>query len=113
VDGGGRRGPGAGRPRSSWRRKEKLRSGKVVRAEATKRGFDAQRKTGGGGRPVLMVLQQVEWTAELQDLEVRAELDRRVSKYEQECSAGGRLGSIPQARAYARQPTTRMQAGGH
>jgi hypothetical protein len=70
VDGGIRHGPGAGRPRSSRRRKEQLRSGKAVRAEATKRGFDTQRKTGGGGRPVLMVSQQVEWTAELQDPEV-------------------------------------------
>jgi hypothetical protein len=30
-----------------------------------------------------MVSQQVEWTAELQDPEVRAELDRRVREYEQ------------------------------
>jgi hypothetical protein len=35
-------------------RKEQLRSGKAVRAGATRRGFDAQRKTGGGGRPALM-----------------------------------------------------------
>jgi hypothetical protein len=31
------------------------------------RGFDPQRKTGGGGRPALMASQQVERTAELQD----------------------------------------------
>jgi hypothetical protein len=41
-------------------RKEQLRSSKAVRAEATWRGFDAQRKTGGGGRPALMESQQVE-----------------------------------------------------
>jgi hypothetical protein len=35
-------------------RKEQLRSGKEVEAGATRRGFDAQRKTGGGGRPVRM-----------------------------------------------------------
>jgi hypothetical protein len=37
--------------------KEQLRSGKAVRAGATRRGFDAQCKTGGGGRPVLMASQ--------------------------------------------------------
>jgi hypothetical protein len=51
-------------------RKEQLRSGKAVRAEATRREFDAQRKTGGGGRPVLMASQQMERVAELQDPEV-------------------------------------------
>jgi hypothetical protein len=34
------------------------------RAGATRRGFDAQRKTGGGGRPALMASQQVESMAE-------------------------------------------------
>jgi hypothetical protein len=42
-----------------------------------------------------MASQQVERTAELQDLEVRAELDRCICGCERECSAGGRLGSIP------------------
>jgi hypothetical protein len=42
---------------------------------ATRRGFDAQRKIDGGGRPALMASQQVEWTAELQDSEVRTDLD--------------------------------------
>jgi hypothetical protein len=46
-------------------RKEQLRSGKAVRAEATWRGFDTQHKTGGGGRPALMASQQVERAAEL------------------------------------------------
>jgi hypothetical protein len=76
-------------------RKEQPRSGKAVRAEATRRGFDAQRKTGGGGRPVLMASQQMKRTAELQDLEVRAELNRRVHECERKCFASGRLGSIP------------------
>jgi hypothetical protein len=40
--------------------KEQLRSGKAVEAGVTRRGFDAQRKTGGGGRLALMVSQQVE-----------------------------------------------------
>jgi uncharacterized membrane protein YccC len=56
-------------------RKEQLRSGKAVRAEATRRGFDAQRKTGGGGRLALMASQQVERVAELQEPEVRTDLD--------------------------------------
>jgi hypothetical protein len=59
--------------RQAW--KEELRSGKVVRAEATWRGFDAQRKTGGGGRLARMASQQVENTVELQDPKVRAELN--------------------------------------
>jgi hypothetical protein len=50
-------------------RKEQLRRGKAVRAEAMWRGFDAQRKTGGGGRPALMASQQVERAVELQDPE--------------------------------------------
>jgi hypothetical protein len=41
-----------------------------VGAGATRRGFDAQRKTGSGGRPALMASQQVERAAELQDPEV-------------------------------------------
>jgi hypothetical protein len=83
-----------------------------VGAGATRRGFDAQRKTGGVDRPALMASQQVERAAELQDLEVRAELDWRVCGCERGCSTGGRLGSFPQARAYARQKTMRKQAGG-
>jgi hypothetical protein len=43
---------------------------KAVEAEATWRGFDAQRKTGSGGRPALMVSQQMERAAELQNPEV-------------------------------------------
>jgi hypothetical protein len=90
-------------------RKEQLRNGKVVRTEATRCGFDAQRKTGGSGRPALMASQQLERTTELQDPEVRAELSRRVRECERKCSTGGRLGSIPQANARARQPATREQ----
>jgi hypothetical protein len=41
-------------------RKEQLRSGKAVEAGAMRCGFDAQHKTGGGGRPALMASQQVE-----------------------------------------------------
>jgi hypothetical protein len=50
-----------------------------------------------------MASQQVERAAELQDPEIRAELDRRVRGCEREYSTGGRLGSIPQACARARQ----------
>jgi hypothetical protein len=84
-------------------RKEQLRSGKEVGAEATRRWFDAQRKTSGGGRPALIASQQMERAAELQNPEVRAELNRRVRKCEQKCFASGRLSSFSQARAYARQ----------
>jgi hypothetical protein len=83
-----------------------------VGAGVTRHGFDAQRKTGGGGRPALMAAQQVERAAELQDPEVRAELDRCVRGCERECSAGGRLCSIPQACARARQQATREQVKG-
>jgi hypothetical protein len=83
-----------------------------VEAGAMRRGSDAQHKTSGGGRPTLMVSQQVERTAELQDPEVRAELDRRIRGCKREYSTGGRLGSIPQACAYARQQTTREQVEG-
>jgi hypothetical protein len=51
------------------------RSGEAVREGATRRGFDAQRKTGGGGRPALMASQQVERAAELQDPNIRTDLD--------------------------------------
>jgi hypothetical protein len=78
-----------------------------VGAAVTWCGFDAQRKTGSGGRPTLMASQQMERAAELQDPEVRAELNRHVRECERECSAGGRLGSIPQANARARQQATR------
>jgi hypothetical protein len=90
-------------------RKEQLRSGKAVKGEVTQHGFDAQRKTGGGGRPVLMASQQMERTAELQDPEVRAELNRRIRECERKCFASGRLGSIQQAHACARQQATREQ----
>jgi hypothetical protein len=83
-----------------------------VEVGATRHGFNAQRKAGGGGRPALTVSQQVERAAELQDPEVRAELDWRVRGCKRECSTGGRLGSIPQACAYARQQTTCRQVGG-
>jgi hypothetical protein len=88
-------------------RKEQRRSGRAVRAEATRRGLDAQRKTGSGGRSTLMASQQVKRVTELQDPEVRAELNRRVRECERKCFTSGRLGSFPQARAYARQRTTR------
>jgi hypothetical protein len=92
----------------AWQaRKEQLRSGKAIRAGATRRGFDVQRKTGGGGRPALMVSQQVERAAELQDPEVRTEFNRRDRECERKCFASGRLGSILQASACARQQATR------
>jgi hypothetical protein len=56
-----------------------------VRAEATQRGFDAQSKTGGSGRPALMASQQVERAAELQNPEVRAELNWRIHECERKC----------------------------
>jgi hypothetical protein len=46
-----------------------------VEAGVTRCDFDVQRKTGGAGRPALMVSQQVERAAELQDPEVRMDLD--------------------------------------
>jgi hypothetical protein len=90
-------------------RKEQLRSGKAVKAEVTRRGFDAQRKTGGSGRPVVMASQQMERMAELQDPKVRAELNRHVRECEWKCFASGRLDSIPQASARTRQQATREQ----
>jgi hypothetical protein len=92
--------------------KEQLRSGKAVEAGATWRGFNVQRKTGGGGRPVLMASQQMERAAKLQDPEVRAELNRRVREWERKRSTGDRLGSIPQACARARQQAMREQVKG-
>jgi hypothetical protein len=83
-----------------------------VGARATRRGFDAQRKTGGGGRPALMASQQEGRTAELQDLEVWAELNWRVRGCERKCFARGRLGLIPQACAHAGQQATREQVEG-
>jgi hypothetical protein len=77
-----------------------------VGAGITWRGFDAQRKTGGGSRPALMASQQVERAAELQDPKAQADLDWHVRECEQKCSAGGRLGSIPQTCACARQQAT-------
>jgi pentatricopeptide repeat protein len=93
-EGNGRCDPNAGRPRPSRmrrsgygvaNRKEKLRSesdGRMRRARrshtwralfihaeveagVTQRGFDAQCKTGGGGRPALIASQQVERMTEL------------------------------------------------
>jgi hypothetical protein len=90
-------------------RKEELRSGKTVRARVTRRGFDAQYKTGGGGRPALMASQQMERAAELQDLEARTELNRRIRKCERKCFTSGRPGSISQVSARARQQATREQ----
>jgi GGDEF domain-containing protein len=92
--------------------KEQLRIGKAVRAVATQGGFDAQCKIGSGGRPVLMTSQQMERTTELQNPEVRAELNRRVHECKRKCSTGGRLGSIPQACARAKQRATREQIKG-
>jgi hypothetical protein len=93
-------------------REEQLRSGKAVRAGVTRHGFDAQRKTSGGGKSTLMASQQMERAAELQNPEVRAELNRRVRECERKCFANGRLGSIPQASACARQQVTREQVEG-
>jgi hypothetical protein len=60
-----------------------------------------------------MASQQMERAAELQDPEVRTDLDKRVRECERECSTGGRPGSIPQASARARQQATREQVKGH
>jgi hypothetical protein len=92
--------------------KKQLRSGKAVGAGVTRRGFNVQHKTGGGGKPALMASQQMERATELQDPEVRAELNRRVRECERKCFVSGRLGSIPQASAQARQQTTREQVEG-
>jgi hypothetical protein len=88
-----------------------LHSGKTVRAGATRRGFDAQRKTGGGGRPALMASQQVAGgkAAELRDPKVQAEVNRRIRECERKCFVSGRFGSIQQASARARQQATREQ----
>jgi hypothetical protein len=59
-----------------------------------------------------MASQQMERAAELQNPEVRAELNRCVRKCERKCFASGRLGSIPQACARARQQATREQVKG-
>jgi hypothetical protein len=80
-------------------RRSQARRAPLIHAEVgagvTRRGFDAQHKTGGGGRPVLMASQLVERAVELQDPEVRTELNRRVRECEHKCSAGGQLDSIP------------------
>jgi hypothetical protein len=68
-----------------------------------RRGLDMQRKTGGDGKLALMASQQVKRATELQNLEVRAESNRRVRECERKCFASSRLGSIPQACARARQ----------
>jgi hypothetical protein len=54
----------------------------------------------------------MEKAAELQDPEVRAELNRHVCECERKCFASGRLDSIPQASARARQLATREQVEG-
>jgi hypothetical protein len=56
-----------------------------VEAGAMRHGFDVQRKTGDGGRSNQRASQQVERTAELQDPEVRAELNWRVRECERKC----------------------------
>jgi hypothetical protein len=97
----------------AWRiRKEQLRSGKAVEAGTMRRGFNAQRKTGGGGRPVLMASQQMERAAKLQDPKVRAELNRHARECRRKRFTGGRLGSFPQACVRARQHATREQVEG-
>jgi hypothetical protein len=58
-----------------------------------------------------MASQQMERAAELQNPEVRAELNRRVRECERKCFASGRLDLIPQASARARQQTTRVSSG--
>jgi hypothetical protein len=78
-DVGGRREEGSGRGQAALR---------AARGERRWPGAD------GGGRPALMVSQQVERAAELQDPEVQAGLDWHVRGCERECSAGGRLGEI-------------------
>jgi hypothetical protein len=80
-----------------------------VETGATRRGFDVQRKTGGSGRSNRMASQQVEGTAKLQDLEVRAKLNRCVRECERKCFSSGWLDSIQQARACTRQQATREQ----
>jgi hypothetical protein len=59
-----------------------------------------------------MASQQVERAAEMQDSEVRAELDWRVRECERECSTDDRLGLIPQACARTRQQATRERVEG-
>jgi hypothetical protein len=59
-----------------------------------------------------MASQQVERMAELQNAEVRAELNRRVRECERKCFASVRLGLIPQACAHVRQQATREQVKG-
>jgi hypothetical protein len=57
-----------GARRSQVRRAPFIRA--EVEAEVTRRGFDAQRMTGSGGRPVLRASRRMERMAELQDPEV-------------------------------------------
>jgi hypothetical protein len=56
-----------------------------VEAGAVRHGFDVQRKTGDGGRSNQRASQQVERMAELQDPEVRAELNWHVRECERKC----------------------------
>jgi hypothetical protein len=92
---GPRKGGGAVRARQAGRRNCEAKA--EVGAGVTRRGFDAQRKTSNGGRPALMASQQVAGgkATELQDPEVRAELNRRVRECERKCFASGWLSSIP------------------
>jgi hypothetical protein len=64
-----------------------------VEAEATRHGFDVQRKTGGGGRSNRRASQQVEGTEKLQAPGDRAEQNRHVRECERKRSTGGQLSS--------------------
>jgi hypothetical protein len=90
--------------RRPLRRKQRTRSGGTrttrggfgdgqVRADHGPRGRRGRRVWCGGAKA-----------------KVRAELNRRVRECEQNCFASGRLGSIPQASARARQQATRERA---
>jgi hypothetical protein len=83
-----------------------------VRAAEARAREQKSSRGGFGGKQ--MASQQVEWTVELQESEVRAELDWRVRGCERECSAGGRLSSIPQAmRVQDNRPrASRLRASG-
>jgi hypothetical protein len=59
-----------------------------------------------------MASQQMERAAELQNPEVRVELNWHVREYERKCFASGQLGSFLQGCAHARQQATREQVKG-
>jgi hypothetical protein len=97
--------------RAGTRMREELRRGGSVRTHlgAARPRAEVARC---GRTSAWMASQQAERAAELQAPEVRAELDRRVRECEWECSAGGRLGSFPQAtREQAGDPGVREQSG--